>query len=153
MGGEPGRTCREQGDEGSAHGDGCDMSGWDMAAVASGLAVALSVTIVLARLVVAVASLDRTTSDLVRAIEDVRRDTARRETVPLGDGAPGTAGSVGLVGSGRSDGSRGTRGSGGRANGAVAAHRATPMLGGLALRPRLPDLGLASPVIKARALG
>jgi hypothetical protein len=128
------------------------MSGWDVAAVASGLAVALLVTIVLVRLVVAVASLDRTTSDLVRAIEDVRRDTAHR-TVPLGDGAAGTPGSVGLVGSGRSNGSGGSRGSGGRANGAVEAHRATPMLGGVALRPRLPDLGLASPVIKARALG
>jgi hypothetical protein len=139
------------------------MSGWDVAAVAGGLAVALSVTVVLARLVVAVGSLDRTTGELVRAIEDVRRDARRPETVLLGDGVTGAPGSPELVGNGRSDGSRrsggrrsgGRRsgGRGGRPNGAGEPHAATPMLARVDVRPRLFDLGLVSPVIKARALG
>jgi hypothetical protein len=134
------------------------MSGWDVAAVAGGLAVALSVTVVLARLVVAVASLDRTTGELVRAIEEVRRDTVRRETVPLGDGVAGAPGSVGLAANGRSDssdgsGGRRSGGHGGRPNGAAEPNGATPMLGRVDGRPRLSDLGLVSPVIKARALG
>ncbi|TMM19767.1 MAG: hypothetical protein E6G01_01550 [Actinobacteria bacterium] len=117
------RATRDQAD-----GDGYDMSGWGVAAVAGGVAAALAVTVVLARLLAAVASLDRTTRQLVRAIDDVRR-----ETVPLGNG-------------GVTNGSAGSADAGG-----APALMPGDANGRARLRPF--DLGLVSPVIKARALG
>lgn len=103
------------------------MSAWDMAAVAGGVAAAVAVAVVLARLLVAVTSLDRTTRELVRAIDDVR------QTVPRANGA------VAVGPDGNGDAVLDAASSDGRAAGHAR------------LRPF--DLGLASPVIKARALG
>jgi hypothetical protein len=97
--------------------------------VVGGIAAAVAVVVVLARLLAAVASLDRTTRDLVRSIDDVRRDR-----LPGRNGA-GAAASVGV--------------------GDDGLHPA-PSLDGTADgqgRLRLFDLRLVSPVIKARALG
>jgi hypothetical protein len=105
------------------------MSAWALAAAAGGIAAAVAVTVVLARLLAAVTSLDRTTRDLVHTIEDVRRD-ALRSTNGAGAAQPDGTGDDGL---------HPALSSGGGSNGRV--------------RQRPFDLSLASPVIKARALG
>ncbi len=105
------------------------MSAWDVAAVAGGIAAAAAVTVILARLLAAVASLDRTTRQLVRAIDDVRHDALSR-TNGAGLAQPDGTGDGGL---------HPALSSGGRSNGRV--------------RQRPFDLSLASPVIKARAMG
>ena len=108
------------------------MSGWDAAAVAGGIAAAVAVAVVLAllaRLLAAVTSLDRTTGQLVRAIEDVRRDRSPSMNGSVVAQADGTG----------DDGLQRAPSSGVRTNG----HS----------RQRPFDLSLVSPVIKARALG
>lgn len=100
-----------------------------MAAVAGGVAAAVAVTVVLVRLLAAVTSLDRTTRQLVRAIDDVRHDALRSANGAGAGQADGTG----------DDGLQPALSSGGRSNGRV--------------RQRPFDLSLASPVIKARALG
>src|SRR5437763_16971049 len=75
------RVTRDQAD-----GDGYDMSGWGVAAVAGGVAAALAVTVVLPLLLGAAASLDRSTPALVRATDDVRRVAG-----PLGNGGGANA--------------------------------------------------------------
>lgn len=112
-----------------------------MAAVAGGAAAALVVTLVvtamLARVVSAVASLDRATRELGRAVQE------------LG----GEAVLLGRDGLYRSDGTA-VRTNGGSDGGADAVDRgAPPSTGRVDGRSRLPDLALVSPVIKARALG
>ncbi len=117
------------------------MSNWEVGAVAGGAAcavvVTLVVTVLLARLVAAVASLDGATRDLGRAVEDLRA-----EEVPLGiGGMEGSAGSA-------------VRSNGGADGGADRMGHSAPTSSGRADgRARLPDLALVSPVIKARALG
>jgi hypothetical protein len=100
-----------------------------MAGVAGGIAAAVTVTVVLARLAAAVASLDRTSRQLVRAIDDVRHDAR------AGMNRSGAAELDGIGG----DGLHPAPSSGAKA-------RAQLGLGSF-------DLGLVSPVIKARALG
>jgi hypothetical protein len=108
------------------------VSAWDVAGivgVVGGIAAAVAVVLVLARLLAAVASLDRTTRDLVRSIDDVRRTR-----LPGRNGA-GVAASDGVG----EDGLHPAPSSGGTADGQA--------------RLRVFDLRLVSPVIKARALG
>lgn len=116
------------------------MSTWEVAAVAGGVAGAVVVTlltVLFARLVSAVASLDRATRELGRAVDDLRAETA----------PPGIAGMNGSAGSGvRSNGD--ADGGAGRVD-----HGASTSSRGANGRGRLPDLTLVSPVIKARALG
>jgi hypothetical protein len=124
------------------------VSIWEVAVVAGGVAAAVVVMLVavlLARLVAAVASLDRSTRELGRAVDDLRAEAA-----PVG-----MAGGNGSVGSGvRSNGGV-DGGADGGVDGGVGRvdHGASTSTRRANGRGRLPDLTLVSPVIKARALG
>ncbi|HEY1635860.1 MAG TPA: hypothetical protein VGF64_13945 [Acidimicrobiales bacterium] len=117
------------------------MNAWELAAVAGGVAgasvVALVVMVLLARLVAAVANLDRATRELGRAVGELRA-----EALPLGHG--GMDGSAASAGSGVHSNGDGER----------VEHGAPPSVSRRGNgRARLPDLTLVTPVIKARALG
>jgi hypothetical protein len=123
------------------------VSAWELAAVAGGVAgasvVTLAVIVLLGRLVAVVASLDRATRELGRALEELRG-----EAVPLGNGGmDGLAVSAGSTVRSNGDAERVDQGALPSSSSPPSRSRPGDR------RARLPDLTLVSPVIKARALG